>query len=95
MSDWQELYDRRYPDEAVALPIGAEPQATFYQDFGRIFLEVEAFPSYGNTIDNIRFVRNLDLERARQLLIYDLRKTGLRDGLGVIAFGQSETTPTK
>ena len=78
-SDWQELYERRYPDEAVALPVGAAPIAKFDHTIGRIFLEIEAFPSYGNTVDNIRFVRNLDLERARKLLVYDLRLTGLRE----------------
>jgi len=86
VSDWQELYERRYPDEAIALPPGATPHAAFDQTFGRIFLEVEAFPSYGNTFDNIRFVRNLDLGRARKLLIYDLRQTGLREPLATPAY---------
>ncbi len=95
VSDWQELYDRRYPDEAIALPIDAQPEATFHQDFGRIFLEVEAFPSYGNTVDNIRFVRSLDLERARRLLVYDLRMTGLRDGLGTPTFDREQPPATK
>lgn len=85
VSDWQELYDRRYPDEAVALPTGAEPDRVFDHSFGRIFLEVEAFPSYGNTIDNIRFVQNLDLNRARKLLVYDLHETGLRSPLTMTA----------
>jgi hypothetical protein len=78
VSDWQELYDRRYPDEAIALPPNAAPILEFSQSFGRIFLDVEAFPSYGNTLDNIRFVRGLELDRARKLLIFDLRDTGMR-----------------
>lgn len=77
VSDWQELYNRRYPDEAVALPADAQPELQFNHDFGRIFLEVEAFPSYGNSLENIRFVQSLDLVRARRLLVYDLRKTGI------------------
>jgi hypothetical protein len=83
VSDWQELYESRYPDEAIALPLGAKPIAEFDHAFGRVFLEVEAFPSYGNTIGNIRFVRNLELDRARKLLVYDLRRTGLRAPLAV------------
>lgn len=78
VSDWQELYDRRYPDEAIALPEGARPAAELEHSFGSVFLSIEAFPSYGNTLDNIRFVQGLDLERARKLRVYDLRATGLR-----------------
>ena len=81
VSDWQELYDRRYPDEAVALPPGSAALRQFDHGMGRIFIETEAFPSYGNTFENIAWVRALDLERARKVLVYDVTATGLRQGL--------------
>jgi hypothetical protein len=78
VNDWQELYDRRYPDEPIALTGGGEPVRVLQHAIDRIFLEVEALPSYGNTFDNLRWTRNLDLDRARRVLIYDLEQTALR-----------------
>ena len=77
-NDWQELYDRRYPDEPIALAPDAVPAQTLHHEFDRIFIETEALPSYGNTIENLRWVRSLDRDRVRQLLIYDLKITPLR-----------------
>lgn len=78
VNDWQELYDRRYPDEPIALAADATPAHTLHHEFGRIFLEAEALPSHGNTIENLRWVRRLDHDRARKVLIYDLQTTPLR-----------------
>ncbi|MBN2308376.1 MAG: glycosyltransferase family 39 protein [Candidatus Hydrogenedentes bacterium] len=72
VTDWQELYDRRYPDATPFTPEGAVLAETFEHGFGRIFLTTEALPSYGDTFENIRWVRGLDLGRARALLVYDL-----------------------
>ncbi|MBX7259460.1 MAG: glycosyltransferase family 39 protein [Candidatus Hydrogenedentes bacterium] len=71
LNDWSGLYFSRYPDEPVALPAGSEPVKVFRHDFGRIFLETEAFPSLGDPLKNIAWTRALDLDRARQLLVYD------------------------
>lgn len=49
------------------------------QGIGRIFLDIEAFPSFGSTLASIRWVRALELERARIVLVYDLEKTKLRN----------------
>jgi hypothetical protein len=78
VNDWQELYDRRYPDEPIALAEVATPSHTFDHQFDRIFIEVEALPSHGNTFENLRWVRNLDHDRVRKVLIYDLETTPLR-----------------
>ena len=78
VNDWQELYDRRYPDECIALTDSAMPVHTMTHQFGRIFLVTEALPSYGNTFENLRWVRGLDLQRARNVLMYDLHSTSLR-----------------
>ncbi len=78
VSDWQELYDGRYPDESGLLPSAAQPVAVFEHEFGPIFLQTEAFPSFGWTPWSLRWTRGLDLSRARKLLVYDLRTTPLR-----------------
>ncbi len=78
VNDWQELYDRRYPDEPIALAADAIPVQTLHHEFGRIFIETEALPSHGNTLDNLRWVRSLDHDRTRNVLIYDLKTTALR-----------------
>ncbi|HOE67617.1 MAG TPA: glycosyltransferase family 39 protein [Candidatus Hydrogenedentes bacterium] len=78
VSDWQELYYGNYPDQPNPFGKEVKPVAEFEHDFGRIFLETEAFPSYGRTWHSIRWVRGLDLGRARKLLVYDLRQTRLR-----------------
>lgn len=71
LNDWSGLYFFRYPDEPTALPAGSKPVKVFMHDFGRIFLETEAFPSLGDPLENIAWTRALDLDRARQLLVYD------------------------
>ena len=73
VTDWQELYYRRYPDETPHAPPGSELAETFDHQFGRVFLEVEAFPSHGPTLENTRWVRNLNLDRARRLLVYQIK----------------------
>ncbi len=73
VTDWQELYYERYPDQTPYAPSRSEPTETFDHQFGRIFLEVEAFPSYGPTLENIRWVRQLDLDRARKLIVYQVK----------------------
>ena len=73
VADRTELWDKRYPDESEFLPPGARPVQQFQHTFGRMLLEAGAFPPEGNPIENIRWVRNLDLERARQVLVYDIR----------------------
>lgn len=78
VNDWQEFYGGRYPDEPIALDVGATPTHEFSHAFGRIFLEVEALPSHGDTFENLRWVRGLDLERSRRLLVYDLMESSLR-----------------
>ena len=71
LSDWAGLYNLRYPDQPEALSPKATPVRTFRHDFGRIFLETEAFPSLGDPLKNIAWTRALDLDRARKLLVYD------------------------
>ena len=78
VNDWQELYDQRYPDDPIALAEGVMPTHTFDHQFGRIFIETEALPSHGNTFENLRWVRSLDHDRVRKVLIYDLETTPLR-----------------
>lgn len=73
VSDWQELYNRRAPDRPVGLTPGAAPIAAFAHEFGRVFLTIEAFPSFGNTWDNIAWAERLDLEANRRVLVYDSR----------------------
>ncbi len=76
LTDWQELYHSHYPDECSVIPAGSEPDHVLHHQFGRILLETEAFPAYDRTFSSIAFVRALDLDRARKLLLYDLRRTG-------------------
>jgi hypothetical protein len=78
VSDWQELYNFRYPDEAIAVPVGAQPAIVLEHEMNPLFLTVEAMPSAGKTIENIRWVLGLDFARSRKILIYDLEATGLR-----------------
>ncbi len=78
VNDWQEFYDRRYPDESIALVEHTPPAYILDHTFGRIFLETEALPSHGDTIENLRWVRGLDRNRARKVLIYDLETSPLR-----------------
>jgi Dolichyl-phosphate-mannose-protein mannosyltransferase len=75
VSDVQELYDGRYPDESPFLRTDAEPLKTFQHGFGRMLLESEVFPMFGSPFDNIRCVRGIDLERARTIGVYDLKAT--------------------
>lgn len=71
VSDWQELYNQRHADQPAALPPGAISVHTMQQDFGRMFLTIEALPSFGNTFTNIRWTEGLDLDAARKILIYN------------------------
>ncbi len=71
VSDWQELYNHRHADQPVALPADAVPMEIYQHAFGRMFLTIEALPSFGNTFTNIRWTENLDLDAERRLLIYN------------------------
>ncbi|MBX7259459.1 MAG: glycosyltransferase family 39 protein [Candidatus Hydrogenedentes bacterium] len=73
VTDRTELWDKQYPDTSVFVPEGAHPVKRFEHRFGRILLEAGAFPPEGNPLDNIRWVRGLDLTRSRQVLVYDIR----------------------
>ena len=51
--------------------IAASPRAKeFEHRVGRVFLTVEAFPSFGDTFKNIAWAESLGLERARQVILY-------------------------
>ncbi|MCP4644112.1 MAG: hypothetical protein GY851_26955 [bacterium] len=73
VTDWQEFYNDHYPDESPHTPEGARLVHTIDHGVGRIFLQIEASPNYPNALDNLRWKRALDLDRARKLLVYDLR----------------------
>ncbi|NUM52390.1 MAG: glycosyltransferase family 39 protein [Candidatus Hydrogenedentes bacterium] len=73
VSDWQELYNRRAPDFPFGLAPGAVPLASYKHEFGRVFLSIEAFPSFGNTWENIAWTQQLDVDANRKLLVYASR----------------------
>jgi len=76
VSDWQELYYGRYPDQPFRVPSDATPEAEFAHRFGATFLRAELFPGYSRTFDAIRWTRALDLDRATRVRVYDLRTVG-------------------
>ncbi|GMW03188.1 MAG: hypothetical protein AMXMBFR84_43230 [Candidatus Hydrogenedentota bacterium] len=80
ISDWQELYNFRYPDEAIAVPREAKPILALNHGINRLFLLVEAFPSSGSTMENIQWVLDFEIDRARKILVYDLAESGIRMG---------------
>lgn len=73
VTDRTELWDKQYPDTSVFVPKDARPVKRFEHRFGRMLLEAGAFPPEGDPLDNIRWVRQLDLTRSRQVLVYDIR----------------------
>mgnify|MGYP000855396113 CR=1 FL=1 len=70
ISDWQALYNKRYPDEHGVTAIEGAPIHGLENGFGSVFLTIEAFPSFGNATKNIRWTNQLDLDRARRVLMY-------------------------
>lgn len=77
VSDWQTFYISSYPEESLLIPKGLEPVAVFEHRFGRIFLETEALPQKSvRTFENLAWLRGLDLERSRRILVYDVGVTG-------------------
>ncbi|MDY0030869.1 MAG: glycosyltransferase family 39 protein [FCB group bacterium] len=78
VTDWQELYDGRYPGDARCVTAGAEPVAVFEHRFDRMFLELEAMPRKSAApIRALIAVRDLDLDLARQVPVYRLSDTVL------------------
>jgi 4-amino-4-deoxy-L-arabinose transferase-like glycosyltransferase len=69
VNDWQQCYFFGYPDQSSVIPEEARVVKTFEHEFGRLFLEVETFPSNRATLENIRWVRERELERSRKLLV--------------------------
>ena len=80
LADWQELYYNAYPDAPVLLTGDASPVTVLEHQFGRTFLEAELFHAEGNTLQGIRNVRALDLDRARRLNLHSLGDRPLRMG---------------
>ncbi|MFO7973299.1 MAG: glycosyltransferase family 39 protein [Candidatus Hydrogenedentota bacterium] len=82
VTDWQELFYGRYPEESEYLEAGAEPLAMFEHRFDRMFLEIEAIPHEPTEpIRDLINMRALDLERARQVPVYKLSDTVLANGV--------------
>jgi hypothetical protein len=84
VTDWQELLDGRYPEASESLKAGVEPWAVFEHRFDRMFLEVEAFPHKPTEpVRGLIKVRELDLDRARQVPVYRLSDTVLADSVSL------------
>ncbi|MEA3366283.1 MAG: glycosyltransferase family 39 protein [Candidatus Hydrogenedentes bacterium] len=80
VTDWQELFYSRYPEESKHLKAGAEPVAMFQHRFDRMFLEIEAIPHEPTEpIRDLIKVRELNLDRARQVPVYKISDTVLTD----------------
>jgi hypothetical protein len=70
--DFLELYDGRYPDEAELIKGVGKPAFETQHEVDARLLNTEFFPGHGNSLRNIQHVRELDLARARKVLVYPL-----------------------
>ncbi len=71
ITDWQELREGRYPEESSSIVAGAEPVLVFEHQFDRMFLDLEAIPRNPSSIlRTLVTMRDLELDRARQLPVY-------------------------
>ncbi len=78
VTDWQELFYGRYPEESEQIRGGAEPAAIFEHRFDRMFLEIETIPHEPTEpVRELTNVRGLDLDRALQVPVYRISDTVL------------------